>query len=52
LIEKLYAGINEDNFSAAEQIAAVVYEAATDGRDKLRYVAGEMRRRSIHNGCR
>ena len=27
--------------SSAEQIAAVVYEAATDDRDQLRYVAGE-----------
>lgn len=27
--------------SSAEQIAAVVYEAATDGKDQLRYVAGE-----------
>jgi NAD(P)-dependent dehydrogenase (short-subunit alcohol dehydrogenase family) len=41
LVEKLYAGISEDNFSTAEQIAEVVYEAATDGKDKLRYVAGE-----------
>ena len=28
------------NRSTAEQIAEVVYEAATDGKDKLRYVAG------------
>lgn len=27
--------------SAPEQIAAVVYEAATDGKDQIRYVAGE-----------
>jgi NAD(P)-dependent dehydrogenase (short-subunit alcohol dehydrogenase family) len=40
LTEKLYANIHEDNFSTAEQIAEVVYEAATDGKDKLRYVAG------------
>ena len=40
-VEKMFAGINEDNFTPAEQIAAVVYEAATDGKDKLRYVAGE-----------
>ena len=40
-VEKLYAGISEDNFTPADQIAAVVYEAATDGKDKLRYVAGE-----------
>jgi NAD(P)-dependent dehydrogenase (short-subunit alcohol dehydrogenase family) len=30
-----------DNYSTAEQIAAVVYDAATDGKDTLRYVAGE-----------
>jgi NAD(P)-dependent dehydrogenase (short-subunit alcohol dehydrogenase family) len=40
-VEKLFAGFNEDNFTPAEQIAAVVYEAATDGKGKLRYVAGE-----------
>ena len=40
-VEKLFAGISEDSFTPAEQIAAVVYEAATDGKDKLRYVAGE-----------
>jgi len=28
-------------YSTAEQIADVVYEAATDGKDQLRYVAGE-----------
>jgi hypothetical protein len=27
--------------SSAEQIAAIVYEAATDGKDQLRYVAGQ-----------
>jgi hypothetical protein len=40
-VEKMFAGINEDNSSPAELIAAVVYEAATDGNNKLRYVAGE-----------
>jgi NAD(P)-dependent dehydrogenase (short-subunit alcohol dehydrogenase family) len=40
-VEKLYAGIHEDQFSTADQIAAMVYEAATDGKDQLRYVAGE-----------
>jgi NAD(P)-dependent dehydrogenase (short-subunit alcohol dehydrogenase family) len=40
-VNKMFAGINEDHFTPAEQIAAVVYEAATDGKDKLRYVAGE-----------
>jgi NAD(P)-dependent dehydrogenase (short-subunit alcohol dehydrogenase family) len=29
------------NYSTPEQIAEVVYEAATDGKDQLRYVAGE-----------
>ncbi|UOE46629.1 SDR family oxidoreductase [Mucilaginibacter sp. SMC90] len=40
-LQKLFALFNEDNFSTAEQIAEVVYEAATDGKDKVRYVAGE-----------
>jgi hypothetical protein len=40
-LEKMFAGINEDHFTPAEQIAAVVYEAATDGKDQLRYVAGD-----------
>jgi NAD(P)-dependent dehydrogenase (short-subunit alcohol dehydrogenase family) len=40
-VEKMFAGINEDHFTVAEQIAEVVYEAATDGKEKLRYVAGE-----------
>jgi hypothetical protein len=26
--------------STAEQIAAIVYEAATDGKDQVRYIAG------------
>jgi NAD(P)-dependent dehydrogenase (short-subunit alcohol dehydrogenase family) len=29
-----------DSYSTPEQIAEVVYEAATDGKDQLRYVAG------------
>jgi NAD(P)-dependent dehydrogenase (short-subunit alcohol dehydrogenase family) len=37
----MFAQINEAHFTSAEQIAEVVYEAATDGKDKLRYVAGE-----------
>ncbi|MDB5153112.1 MAG: Short-chain dehydrogenase/reductase [Mucilaginibacter sp.] len=28
-------------YSTPDQIAAIVYEAATDGKDQLRYVAGE-----------
>jgi NAD(P)-dependent dehydrogenase (short-subunit alcohol dehydrogenase family) len=40
-MDKMFAGINEDHFSAVDDIAEVVYEAATDGKDKLRYLAGE-----------
>jgi len=40
-VEKMFAGINEDDFSDVDLITAVVYEAATDGKEKLRYVAGE-----------
>ena len=40
-VEKMFAGINEDHFSDVDLITAVVYEAATDGKEKLRYVAGE-----------
>jgi NAD(P)-dependent dehydrogenase (short-subunit alcohol dehydrogenase family) len=38
---KLMALFNPANFSTAEQIADVVYQAATDGKNQLRYVAGE-----------
>ena len=40
-VNKMFSGISEDHFTPAEQIAEVVYEAATDGKDKLRYLAGE-----------
>jgi NAD(P)-dependent dehydrogenase (short-subunit alcohol dehydrogenase family) len=30
-----------ETYSSPEQIAQVVYQAATDGKDQLRYVAGE-----------
>ncbi len=39
-VDQLMGMFNIDNFSTAEQIADVVYEAATDGKDQLRYVAG------------
>ncbi|MDR0228732.1 MAG: SDR family oxidoreductase [Flavobacteriaceae bacterium] len=39
-IDKLLAIFNIDDFSTAEQIAEVVYEAATDNKEQLRYVAG------------
>ncbi|TWI94794.1 NADP-dependent 3-hydroxy acid dehydrogenase YdfG [Mucilaginibacter frigoritolerans] len=40
---KLFAAIDGmmQSASTAEQIAEVVYEAATDGKDQIRYVAGE-----------
>jgi len=41
LLQKMFSHVNEDHFSTAEQIAEVVYEAATDGNEKLRYPAGE-----------
>lgn len=40
-IEKMFSAINVDHFTPAQQIADVVYEAATDGKTQLRYVAGE-----------
>ncbi len=40
-MKQLFDNINEDHFTPAEKIADVVYEAATDGKDQLRYVAGE-----------
>lgn len=40
-LKNMFSVINEDHFTAASQIAEVVYEAATDGQEKLRYVAGE-----------
>lgn len=38
---KLFDVMNPDNFEPVEWIADVVYEAATDGKNQLRYVAGE-----------
>lgn len=40
-LTKMFSKINEDHFTPATQIADVVYEAATDGKEQLRYVAGE-----------
>jgi NAD(P)-dependent dehydrogenase (short-subunit alcohol dehydrogenase family) len=40
-VQKMFSSFSEHNFTPAEQIAAVVYEAATDDKDQLRYVAGE-----------
>jgi len=43
LEDKLFAAVDGmmQSASTAEQIAEVVYEAATDGKDQIRYVAGE-----------
>ena len=44
LVDKVMAIITDpkqmETYSSPEQIAEVVYEAATDGKDQLRYVAG------------
>jgi NAD(P)-dependent dehydrogenase (short-subunit alcohol dehydrogenase family) len=44
LVDRVMSAITEptqlETYSTAEQIAEVVYEAATDGKDQLRYVAG------------
>lgn len=40
-VQKLFGLFVDDNFSTAEHIAEVVYEAATDSKDQVRYVAGE-----------
>ncbi|WP_316832833.1 SDR family oxidoreductase [Pedobacter aquatilis] len=40
-MDKMFSGLNEDHFTAAEDIAKVVFEAATDGKEQLRYLAGE-----------
>jgi len=39
--QKLWALFNPDLFSTAQQIAEVVYEAAIDGKNQVRYVAGQ-----------
>lgn len=39
--QKLWSLFKTDEFASAAQIAEVVYEAATDGKNKVRYVAGE-----------
>lgn len=43
LIQKVFAAFEKrgGQYSTGEQIAEVIYEAATDGTDRLRYLAGE-----------
>ena len=44
LVDKVVSVVTDpkqmETYSTPEQIAEVVYEAATDGKDQLRYVAG------------
>lgn len=40
-LQKLFALMDPDNFEPVEWIADAIYEAATDGKDQLRYIAGE-----------
>lgn len=40
LMQSMQASMNPENMSKPEQIAEVIYSAATDGKDKLRYRAG------------
>lgn len=40
LANKLYNGFDPDTFTSAEEIAETVYQAITDDKDTLRYVAG------------
>lgn len=40
MTKKLYNSFNPNNFTPAEEIAKVVWEAATDGKKQLRYLAG------------
>lgn len=39
-MQAMQASMNPENMSKPEQIAEVIYNAATDGKDKLRYRAG------------
>lgn len=44
LMEKVSEGYNEESISqyaTAENIASVIYEASTDDKDQLRYIAGK-----------
>ncbi len=40
-LQKLFTLMNPAGFDPVEKIAEVVYDAATDGKDQLRYVAGK-----------
>lgn len=40
-VDQLFSGFNQDHFTEAGEIAKVVYQAATDAKEQLRYVAGD-----------
>lgn len=40
-VKSMLGLLNPDQFAEVETIAEVVYEAATDGKEQLRYIAGE-----------
>ena len=40
-MQRLFKNVDTITFSAPEKIAEIVYEAATDGKDQLRYFAGD-----------
>jgi NAD(P)-dependent dehydrogenase (short-subunit alcohol dehydrogenase family) len=40
-VDQLFSKVDKKLFTPAEQIAEVVFEAAIDGKDQLRYIAGE-----------
>jgi len=41
MMQKVFALFTPESFSSAEEIAELVYEAATDGQNKITYVGGE-----------
>lgn len=41
LADKLYASFNVEDFNEAQDVAEIVYEAATDHKDQLRYTIGQ-----------
>lgn len=41
LFNRFFSNVDGVTFTPAEKIAEVVYEAATDGKDQLRYLAGD-----------
>ncbi|QMW02791.1 SDR family oxidoreductase [Spirosoma foliorum] len=48
LFNRFFSNVDQVTFAPAETIAEVVYEAATDGKDQLRYLIGE-EARALYN---